>query len=57
MDGPDFVWTRSGATSYIELRLDTENTYILNIVQGDYEIIDYELGEGQENEIIIDQSD
>ena len=57
MDGPNFVWTRSGATSYIELRLDTENTYILNIVQGDYEIIDYELGEGQENEIIIDQSD
>ena len=39
------------------LRLDSENSYILNVKQGDFEVIDYELGEGQENAINIDQSD
>ena len=56
-DGTDFIWTRSGATSTIFLRLDSENSYILNVKQGDFEVIDYELGEGQENAINIDQSD
>ena len=56
-DGTDFIWTRSGATSTIFLRLDSENSYILNVKQGDFEAIDYELGEGQENAINIDQSD
>ena len=35
--------------------LDKENTYILNVQQQDYEIIDYTIG-GQENEINILQS-
>ena len=56
-DGTDFIWTRSGATSTIFLRLDSENSYILNVKQGDFEVIDYELGEGQQNAINIDQSD
>ena len=38
-----------------ELRLNKEYGYILNIVQGDYEIIDYELG-GVENAIKIYQA-
>ena len=39
----------------IELRLDKEYGYVLNVVQGDYEIIDYEI-EGVENAITIIQS-
>ena len=37
------------------LRLNKENGYVLNITQGDYEIIDYELG-GVENAIKIYQA-
>jgi len=50
------VWIREDeAGNYIELRLDKNNTYILNVRQQDYEIIDYTIG-GQGNEIRIQQS-
>ncbi len=55
-EDPHYVWIRGDAGgNYIELRLDKENTYILNVQQQDYEIIDYTIG-GQENEINILQS-
>ena len=54
-EDPQWVWSREDAAgNYIILRLDKEYGYILNVVQGDYEIIDYELG-GQENAIKIYQ--
>ena len=43
------------AAKVSDVALDKEYGYILNVIQSDYEIIDYELG-GQENEIIIIQS-
>jgi len=50
------MWSREDAAgNFIELRLDKENTYILNVQQQDYEIIDYIIN-GQENEINIFQS-
>ena len=52
---PQWVWMRSDeAGNNIVLRLDQENGYIINVIQGDTEIIDYELGEG-DNEIYINQ--
>jgi len=52
---PEWVWMRSDeAGNNIVLRLDQENGYIINVIQGDTEIIDYELGEG-DNEIYINQ--
>jgi len=55
-EDPHFVWSREDAAgNFIELRLDKENTYILNVQQQDYEIIDYIIN-GQENEINIFQS-
>ena len=54
-EDPQWVWSREDAAgNYIILRLDKEYGYVLNVVQGDYEIIDYELG-GQENAIKIYQ--
>ena len=54
-EDPDWVWSREDAAgNYIELRLNKEYGYVLNITQGDYEIIDYELG-GVENAITINQ--
>jgi len=55
-EDPHFVWSREDAAgNFIELRLDKENTYILNVQQQDYEIIDYTIN-GQENEISILQN-
>jgi len=55
-DNDAYVWIREDeAGNYIELRLDKENTYILNVLQQDYEIIDYTIG-GQGNEIRIQQT-
>ena len=55
-EDPQFVWSREDAAgNFIELRLDKENTYILNVQQQDYEIIDYTIN-GQENEINILQN-
>ena len=49
------MWIREDASgAYIELRLDQEYGYILNIIQGEFEMYDFELL-GQENEISIQQ--
>ena len=52
---PEWVWMREDeAGNNIVLRLDQENGYTINVVQGDAEIMDYQLGEG-DNEIYINQ--
>ena len=52
---PEWVWMRSDeAGNNIVLRLDQENGYVINVTQGDMEIRDYQLGEG-DNEIYINQ--
>ena len=52
-ESPQWVWIREDASgAYIELRLDQEYGYILNIIQGEFEMYDFELL-GQDNEIII----
>ena len=52
---PEWLVIRETEANYIELRLDQEYGYNLNIVQGDDEIYDYEVG-GNANEITIYQS-
>ena len=55
IEEPEWVWMRSDeAGNNITLRLSQENGYTLNVVQGDIEIRDYQLGEG-DNEITINQ--
>ena len=52
-ESPQWVWIREDASGgYIELRLDQEYGYILNIIQGEFEMYDFELL-GQDNEINI----
>jgi cold shock CspA family protein len=52
-EDPQWVWIREDASgAYIELRLDKEYGYILNIIQGEFEMYDFELL-GQDNEINI----
>jgi len=52
---PEWVWMRSDeGGNNIVLRLSQENGYIINVTQGDMEIRDYELGEG-DSEIYINQ--
>ena len=52
---PEWVWMRSDeAGNNIVLRLSQENGYTINVTQGDMEIRDYQLGEG-DNEIYINQ--
>ena len=54
-EDPDYVWIREGASgAYIELRLDQQHDYILNIMQDEFEMYDFQLG-GQDNEITIYQ--
>lgn len=54
-EDPQWVWIREDASgSYIELRLDKEYGYVLNIIQGEFEQYDFELG-GIENAITIQQ--
>ena len=54
-EDPEWVWIREDASgSYIELRLDKEYGYVLNIIQGEFEQYDFELG-GIENAITIHQ--
>jgi len=54
-ESPQWVWIREDPSGgYIELRLDQEYGYILNIIQGEFEMYDFELL-GQENEITIEQ--
>jgi len=53
---PQWYWHREAASgSVVELRLEQENTYMMNISQGDFELIDFELG-GTESEITIIQT-
>src|SRR6056300_887888 len=55
IEEPEWVWMRSDeAGNNIVLRLSQENGYNINVTQGDIEIRDYELGEG-DNEIYINQ--
>jgi len=52
-EDPQWVWIREDASgAYIELRLDKEYGYILNIIQGEFEMYDFELL-GQDNQIDI----
>ena len=54
-EDPQWVWIREDASgSYIELRLDKEYGYVLNVIQGEFEQYDFELG-GIENAITIQQ--
>ena len=54
-EDPQWVWIREDASgSYIELRLDKEYGYVLNIIQGEFEQYDFELG-GVDNAITIEQ--
>ncbi len=53
---PEWVWMRTDeSNNNIVLRLNQENGYIINVTQGDTEIIDYELGDG-DNYITIYQN-
>ena len=52
---PQWLVIRETEANYLELRLDQEYGYNLNIVQGEDEIYDYEIG-GNANEITIYQS-
>ena len=53
---PEWVWMRSDeGGNNIVLRLDQESGYTINVTQGDTEIRDYTLGEGN-NEIYIIQN-
>ena len=55
-EDPQWFWSREDASgNHIELRLDKQYGYLLNIIQQDYEIIDYEI-EGVENAINIYQA-
>lgn len=55
-EDPQWYWHREGASgSVVELRLEQENSYMMNIRMGDFELIDFELG-GIESEITIIQS-
>ena len=54
-EDPQWVWMRSDeSNNNIVLRLNQEDGYIINVIQGDTEIIDYELGDG-DNYITINQ--
>ena len=53
---PQWYWHREAASgSVIELYLEKENSYMMNIQMGDFELVDFELG-GIESEITIIQS-
>ena len=55
-EDPEWYWHREAASgSVIELRLQQANSYIMNVQQGDFELIDFELG-GTESEITIIQN-
>jgi hypothetical protein len=57
LEDPQWVWTRlDAAQNNIVLRLNMENSYTINVRQGDTEIIDYELGDGGQNQIRINQN-
>jgi len=54
-EDPQWVWMRSDeANNNIVLRLNQEDGYVINVIQGDTEIMDYQLGDG-DNYITINQ--
>ena len=57
-EGQSWIWTRddNGGTNYIQLKLNQNNNYVLNVKQGDFEIYDYTLGVDRNNTIDIIQS-
>ena len=55
-EDPEWYWHREAPSgSVVELRLEKENSYLMNIQQGDFELLDFELG-GTESEINIIQN-
>ena len=55
-EDPEWYWHREAASgSVVELRLEQANSYIMNIQQGDFELLDFELGV-TESEITIIQN-
>jgi len=55
-EDPEWYWHREAPSgSVVELRLEQANSYIMNIQQGDFELLDFELG-GTESEITIIQN-
>jgi len=57
IEEPQWVWSRlDAAQNNIVLRLDMEYGYNINVTQGDTQIIDYELGDGGQNQIRIYQN-
>jgi hypothetical protein len=55
-EDPEWYWHRESASgSVVELRLEKANSYIMNVVQGNFELIDFELG-GTESVINIIQN-
>ena len=55
-EDPEWYWHREAPSgSVVELRLEQANSYIMNIQQGDLELLDFELG-GTESEITIIQN-
>jgi hypothetical protein len=55
-EDPEWYWHREAPSgSVVELRLEQANSYIMNIQQGDFELLDFELG-GTESEITIVQN-
>ena len=53
---PQWYWHREGASgSVVEFYLEKENSYMMNVQMGDFELIDFELG-GIESEITIIQT-
>jgi hypothetical protein len=55
-EDPQWYWHREAASgSTVELRLEQENSYMMNIQQGDFQLIDFELG-GIESVITIIQT-
>jgi hypothetical protein len=57
IEEPQWVWMRTDSSeNNIVLRLDQEYSYNINVIQGDTEIIDYELGDSPTNQIRIYQN-
>ena len=55
-EDPEWYWHREAPSgSVVELRLEQAGSYIMNIQQGDFELLDFELG-GTESEITIIQN-
>lgn len=58
LEDPNWIWKRedNGGAGTIQIKMNNEYGYSLNIQQGDFEIYDYRLGEGANNTIDIIQT-